>query len=276
MSLASQLKKNKDTILKNLYLGRARWDKLLETVAQAEQEQNVDFKDEQVLTFIVCAAYAVANLPGVASMSKILTNGEVSTDKLWFEVLPFPTRQLEGNTNLDLAIGSIRMRSDTKSGIELKEDKVSSVCFCECKWRSDISLDVSHDIHRNQMARVIENALLFSDMKGRLVDNVYFTLITPGIFKSREQFSRLYQYKWQDYQTNELLKADFDSCSLELRADLPAPGTRTSILKLNWVSYEDLILSASASLLQAEVFSFFQNLALADFSGKRISSKVAE
>lgn len=267
MSLTEQLTSNKDAILGHLYLGRVRWDRLLEIVGQAEQEEKSDFKDEQVLTFIVCSAYAVAMSPGVAAMSKALTNGEVSTEKLWFEVLPFPTRNLEGNTNLDLAVGSIELRADTKSGIALNEGKETAICFCEFKWFSDISLDVSHDIHRNQLARVVENAMLFSDEKRRLVESSYVTLVTPSIFKTRGQFSRLYQYKWQDYQTLEFLKADLDNCSLELREGLPQPSERVSSLNLNWVTYEDLIVSAPPSLLRDEVLVFFRTLSGTDFNG---------
>jgi len=266
MSLANQLNDNKDTIQKSLYIGRANWDGLVEKVSKAEQEQNANFKDEQILTFLVCAAYAAVESLGVANLSEVLSGGNVSTEKIWFEVLPYPTRELEGNTNLDLAIGNITLRSDTKSGIQLKEENYTAICFCECKWLSDISLGVSRDTHRNQMARVIENALLFSDARGRLASNVYFTLVTPSMFRSRSQFSRLYQYKWKDYQTEEMLIADLDSCNLEPRSGLSAPSTRASVLNLKWVTYEELIFAAPTSALQAEVHNFFRKLSLVEFT----------
>jgi len=215
----------------------------------------------------VCAAYAFAESLGVDRLSRLLSNGRVPSEQIWFEVLPYPTRQHEGNTNLDLAFGSISLRPYSKGGIQLLADDNTAICFCECKWLSDISLGVSNDIHRNQMARVIENALLFADASGNFADAVVFTLVTPAVFKNRAQFSRHYQYKWNDYQNSELLTADFRSCGLELRGDLPKPSSRLSSLELNWVSYEELVLGAPPSPLQKEVYEFFKNLAVVEFPG---------
>ena len=66
MSLASQLMSEKDRIQESLFIGKARWEKLLAKVDQAENAHDVDYKDEQVLTFITCAAYAIAGSKGVA------------------------------------------------------------------------------------------------------------------------------------------------------------------------------------------------------------------
>jgi hypothetical protein len=263
MTLAIQLQGNSESIRSFLYLGKARWEALVGRVGQAEQAPDTHFKDEQILTFLVCAAYAVAGPNGVGKFARLLSNGGVSTERIWFEVLAFPTRKREGNTVLDLAVGNISRRPGTEGGIQLKETGGSAIAFCECKWLSDISLEVSHDVHRNQMARVIENALLFCDARGRVADVVYFTLITPAIFKSRGQFSRLYQYKWREYQAYEMLRADLDSCSLEMRGAVPLPDSHIANLKLNWVTYEELLRAAPQSPLQAEVVRFFQRLSLA-------------
>lgn len=52
----------------------------------------------------------------------------------------------------------------------------SWVCFCEMKWYSDLSTKVTHDLHRNQLAHVIENAVAFASAP---LDQVHVVLVTP-------------------------------------------------------------------------------------------------
>jgi len=59
---------------------------------------------------------------------------------------------------------------------------------------SDISISVTYDIHRNQLARVIENALCFQG-SGKYAEKIHVTLVTPSIFRNAPLKSRLYQYK---------------------------------------------------------------------------------
>ncbi|MCB1088457.1 MAG: hypothetical protein KDM63_15570, partial [Verrucomicrobiae bacterium] len=61
------------------------------------------------------------------------------------------------------------------------------------KWYSDLSKNVTNDQHRNQLSRIIENAVVFQG-KGALVERVTVTLVTPEIFVGTEPKSRLYHY----------------------------------------------------------------------------------
>ena len=95
----------------------------------------------------------MAREQGVTMLTRALTGSnqrEPPNPKIWFEVLPIPPRKREGQTHLDLALGTIAKREGTESGIELDDVESPWICFCEMKWHSDISYRVTHDIHRNQ------------------------------------------------------------------------------------------------------------------------------
>ena len=82
----------------------------------------------------------------------------------------------------------------TDGGIQAAQG-ASWVCFCEMKWYSDISGKVTHDIHRNQLARVIENAIAFASAP---LDRAHVALVTPASFRASR--SRLYGYKFEEYE----------------------------------------------------------------------------
>lgn len=127
---------------------------------------------------------------------------------------------------------------------------------------SDLSHDVTHDPHRNQLARVAENAFCFQ-CRGRYADRVYVALVTPKTFKRAPVKSRLYQYKFREYEVNRahLLK-DIYSCCIDTRHDqkdwfYPANLTnRTDRLELSWLTYEELFTKVPDSPISEELKKF--------------------
>lgn len=107
---------HKSQITEVLYIGRAKWDKLLSTIATVERDGSDDFHDEQVWTFTTSCAYAVDDMAGAKRMARHQSEDDVNTGRIWFELLPLPPRVGEGNTNLDLEFGDIKIRQGTKSG----------------------------------------------------------------------------------------------------------------------------------------------------------------
>lgn len=264
-ALGDALKKNLDQINQYLYVGYARCDRLIKRTERQEQERPGDFADEQVWTFLLGCGYAIAGQEGVARLTRLLTGSNQrapAAPRIWFEVLPIQPRKGEGRTRLDLALGTLGRRKRTKSGIEVGNDDPSWICFCEMKWYSDISTRVSHDAHRNQLARVIENALSFQG-GGRYADNVHVTLVTPKIFRDAEPKSRLYQYKFEEYAKDPThIVEDLQACALERRnqqrwsypADL---AERAEPLTLHWVTYDELFEDLPESPLAADLTSFW-------------------
>lgn len=107
---------------------------------------------------------------------------------------------LEGPTNVD--------------AILINEDNGFAIVV-ESKVLSDISYEVTYDVMRNQIARIIDvmlekNDNLCSPLKERDPEKTLFLLLTPKIFKNNPK-SRLYGYKFIDY------KSDPDS----IKNDLP-------------------------------------------------------
>lgn len=247
--LSDILQKYHYLISEHLYIGNAKWNALVDTLKkyEANGEKN-KLEDEQIWTFLVGCGYAAAGVEGVSLLSQILTGKAESSEsnKIWFEVLPIPPREYEGNTNLDLAVGNITDRGDTRSGIQLLEEEDTWICFCEMKWNSDISTTVSYDLHRNQLIRVIENALCFQDKQGRYAKEVFVSLVTPAMFYNNEYKSRLYQYKYFEYKdaVDNILK-DLHACNLKKRHNenwfYPEDiNEQVNCLTLNWITYEHL------------------------------------
>ena len=127
------------------------------------------------------------------------------------------------------------------------------------KWYSDISTSVKHDIHRNQLARVIENALYFND-GDRLSDCVYVALVTPKAFKNTNVKSRFYQYKFEEYEAdrNQLVK-DFEACVLKKRKHASGNvADRVERLTLRWPTYEEIFANIPDSAISKELKKFWQ------------------
>ncbi len=221
--------------------------------------------DEQLWTFLAACGYAIRGAEGVAEFTKIIAGSDLpqsDNPRILLEAMPMSPRKKEGNTRLDLAIGTIRRRGETKGGIELNNGSDSWICFCEMKMYSDLSHDVTHDPHRNQLARVAENALCFQ-CRGRYADRVYVALVTPKTFKCAPVKSRLYQYKFREYEANRghLLK-DIDSCRIDTRHDpqdwfYPQDmADRINRLELRWLTYEELFTKVPDSAISEGLKKF--------------------
>lgn len=179
------------------------WNDLVLRLQKQLDAPRLDFYDEVVWTFLLGVSYAAVGWEGLRKLESFLSGQAIAPNvqhPIWLEALPVPPRNREGNTNLDLAIGAITGRLDKEGGIAHDPADGDSVTFCEMKWYSDISCRVTHDQHRNQLSRVIENAVTFQDGEGRFANQVSVTLVTPAIFVDTEPKSRLYHFKIEEYR----------------------------------------------------------------------------
>ena len=263
MTLAEKISKNQKKIEKYLDCGYVKWDKLIERIYNQELNKNKNFSDEQIWTFIIACGYAITGQQGINKLCSLLTGiDNLESNKIWFEVLPTSPRIKEGPTHLDLAIGNIKDRKNTKSGIELDPIDNSWIVFCEMKWYSDLSDNVTYDQHRNQLSRVIENAITFQK-NGLFADKVFVSLVTPAIFMNKENKSRLYSYKFEEYNDSvDRLKNDFSNCKLEKKYDKKIwnyPNNiedRLSKLTLKWSSFDSLFDSMPDSDILIDIKCF--------------------
>jgi len=273
-SLAQGLRAHRDEITGYLYIGYAVGDDLVARVERQEGKDSSDYDDEQVWTFLVGCGYAIAGEDGVARLTEALTGSNQKSPanpKIWFEVLPVSPRKREGETHLDLALGTIAVREGTESGIRLDDVGSPWVCFCEMKWCSDISVRVTCDVHRNQLARVTENALCFQ-ASGKYAEKVYVTAVTPATFRNARLKSRLYQYKFEEYEADRTcLMDDLEACGLEKneQADWSFPphlAQRVASLSLRWVTYDELFQNLPDSPIAAELTKFWRQYG--DYQGR--------
>ncbi|MBP6782168.1 MAG: hypothetical protein KA152_00140 [Verrucomicrobiales bacterium] len=194
-----------------------RWSHLVRRLNDQLEAGRPDFYDEVVWTFLLGISYAASGWDGIRKLESLLSGTAVDPSAqhpIRLEALPMPPRSKEGNTNVDLAIGAITDRPSVKvdttdrpakeGGIAYDPTLGSSITFCEMKWYSDISKNVTHDQHRNRLSRVIENAVTFQINK-QCVERITVTLVTPRIFVGTEPKSRLYHYKLEEYKNPEIL-----------------------------------------------------------------------
>lgn len=212
--------------------------------------KNGDLKtsDEQLLLFKIVNKY----LNDTNTLYKLLTKQDRKSHcEIAVEAQPLTPRTDEGNSLLDLAMGSIKRRGTTTSGIDLdKDNEEQDFVFCEAKWKSDLSVEVTKCSFRNQLQRVIENALFFAgeDFKG----NIFVTLITPKLYKKHYElglYTRFYSCKYAEYKGN--IKGTFlRELDLIQEANLiPFKNNKNRAiieknldkLILNWVTFEELI-----------------------------------
>lgn len=235
---------------------QAMMRRLVDFKIAAAKTKGVGCHDEEIWTYLTSLAYAEEGFSGNNELFQKLTDstGKAPFEtKQWLEPLPLPPRKGEGNTNLDLAMGAIQKREKTSHGIEF-DNTSHPILFCEMKWFSDLSYGVSGDPHRNQLIRVIENAITFQ-CSSNLPRECHVTLVTPREFKSRKQGSRFYQYKFEEYSDPEsgaeAIHSELESCRLEhyknpgwTYPEENAVKGRVRNLKLHWVAFEDLIEEA--------------------------------
>lgn len=210
--------------------------------------------DEQLLLLKLVNEYTNSN-QHINLLYEILTNTKRKTDaEIAVEAQPLTHRKKEGNTYLDLALGSIKKRNNTVSGIELdRTNNELNFVFCEAKWKSDLSIAVTNCSIRNQLQRIIENALLFAgdNFKGK----IFITLITPELYKNSYMtniHTRFYSYKYKEYKTN-LYHSFLKELNLINSLNLipfecsTMKNHMSTIIKnlnkvvLNWVTFEQLI-----------------------------------
>ncbi len=254
--LADLIKEHRGKIRQRLHLNSGRWCRLPERLAKCEKEDVC--ADEQLWTFLAACGYAIGGAEGVKKLTKTLTGSDLCQPdcaKIWMEVTPFPPRKGEPNTYLDLALGTIAKRGESGIGLGDQSPSCSWICFCEMKWYGDIATRTKYDIHRNQLARVIENALYFNDSS-----DVYVALVTPKAFKNNDVKSRLYQYKFEEYNKTDrnCLKKDLDKCILPKRKYPDNIADRVDKLKLRWPTYDCIFNSIPDSEISEELEKFWR------------------
>lgn len=226
--------------------------------------------DEQLLILKIVEQYIKESK--LNALYQLFTRKETNPKdiiKIGIEAQPLTHREKEGNTYLDLAMGSIKRRGNTESGIELDTtNKEQDFVFCEAKWKSDLSVGVSKCSIRNQLQRVIENALIFAgeNFKG----NIFVTLITPELYKQHYELglnTRFYSCKYAEYKGNirgiflrelDLIKAlgviPFNDEKVTERKSKYREIVEKNLDKLilNWVTFEELLTEISNDILKKE------------------------
>lgn len=133
-------------------------------------------------------------------------------------------KTLEGSTQVDALI--------------VNPDNGFSVLI-EAKVLSDISIGVTYDVVRNQIARNIDvmlekNERLCNSLKKRDPYKSLFLLLTPKLFKDNPT-SRLYGYKIREYQDKnkgeDALKKDLPHRTKEELRNIPS--------RIGWLTWED-------------------------------------
>jgi hypothetical protein len=216
--------------------------------------------DEEVWTLLFAYGFVVVE-GGLTKLAQLLIEGTVPPTRfnVQLEMLPFPPRQgLETNSNIDLVAGHWQIRGRTQTGIDYHtpDERPGWVCMTEVKWLSDIAMKTTHDLQRNQLARVIETALTFQQPGNppSYPEAIHVTLLTPDRFKPpRESItgSRFYFYKYNEYwhadrpQIREIL-GDIDNAQVPRRNntpewEYPELERRIGSLRLHWVTFEGLL-----------------------------------
>lgn len=287
--VARVLERNGDAIRKYLNTSDAQWGALLQAAGRVWDKECEDLRDERVRTFVLACGYAAARERGVAALTEVLTGltlcepgasesarpsgpseaGPVpatpTEPRIWLAAAPIPSLKREGDTHVDLALGTIAHRDKTDEGIELANLKSTWVCFCEMKWCADISPDVKHFVHRNQLLRVIENALCFQK-NGHCADQVFVTFVTPAHLRNAPVKSRLYHYKYEEYSTDKraILWDLMGASRMDERRHEPGwfyPSSlpeRVEKLTLRWVTYDDLLERLPDSAIRQDVLEFWE------------------
>ena len=232
--------------LSNLHVTSKLWSSLLDRIELMDRESRLD-RDEALWTLL--CAYGYASEQKGSELAGLLSGGPpTSCGDLWIEALPFPPRKSEGNTMVDLAAGDIKRRDGTSSGIEFDAqapDSTSVAILVECKWLSDMSGTTAHDPLRNQITRVLENALTFQG-GGRFPERVCFTMLTPRVFRERPRL-RGYGLLFQAYKNDpKSIIEDIGSGESVNRKKLngwtyPRLEDWVPALEFHWVDFETVI-----------------------------------
>ena len=254
-----------------LKLGWVNKPALIERVRNIEKS-NAPIKDEQVLTYLCVYGYAIHD-GGPQRLARLLLEDDRASyvGQIWFEFLPSSPRENEGKTHADLILGHVRGRDETDSGIEFAKPGSgdSWVAIIEAKLLSDISCHVTHDPLRNQLLRVIENALTFQDSSREMPDTAHVVLLTPELFVQHPR-TRFYGCKFQEYRPDpsrvkvQAIQKDLRSVQLArsaTRPDWQYPDDieqRLNALKLHWVTFESLVRGMSDSAFKSDLLTLLK------------------
>jgi hypothetical protein len=229
---------------------------------EGSSRENRGLYDEQIWTLLFTYGFVAGSgsLQSLSDLAKVLTEGEgawAPDHEARLEMLPVSPRRgilrdSEGNTEIDLILGDIAGRNRTPLSFAFKSNGTPSwICMVEAKWLSDIACRTSHDLHWNQLIRVIETALSFQTSKGqtRYPDQVHVTLLTPGTFRhdGEPSGSRFYYYKYNEYkQYPYLVLTDLGRAAIQIHQGFAGWSTPEDLmshldkLRLHWVTYEEL------------------------------------
>ena len=161
--------------------------------------------------------------------------------KIWIEAFLQPTRVNEGKywkTRADLSMGHLKTIESSKLQICSDGDWV---CVCEAKWNADLHNDKQDNV--NQLAKLIDHALLLHNQEDYYPERVYVTLITPQYFKDKT-IDKDYQNVFQKYHNDKILIInDLRECKLKFKnyIDYNFFKKRLDNLILNWVTFEELL-----------------------------------
>lgn len=229
----------------------------------------LEIKDEALLVYKIVRAYSDANEE--KKLYELLTGVSHNNPFLFLEAQPYSQRKHEGNSNLDLAMGSIKKREGTESGIQYDpKNQEKHFLFLEAKWDSDISVGVKYCTIRNQLQRVIDNALYFS-FNPESIDKIYVVLLTPKKYKDcyeEKLNSRFYGYKYGEYSSDssiilrelEMIKSDLPWKEGKNLDSLIQENIKK--LTLNWVTFEELIEKISRNRIREEIEIAYKKLML--------------
>lgn len=227
----------------------------------------LETKDEALLVYKIVRAYSDANEEG--KLYELLTGESHNNPFLFLEAQPYSQRKHEGNTNLDLAMGSIKKRKGTESGIQYdSKNQEKHFLFLEAKWDSDISVGVKYCTIRNQLQRVIDNALYFS-FNPESINKIYVVLLTPKKYKNcfeEKLNSRFYGYKYGEYSLDssiilrelEMIKSELPWKEGENLDSLIQENIKK--LTLNWVTFEELIEKITKNSVKEEIKTVYEKI----------------
>lgn len=243
------------------------------TIKDLVRTNNIN--SELVWTFIVAKKFENNS----SKLIKYLCSQNIDSKKnykIWIEPYLFPTRNPEEEgkfwkVRADLCIGCFKNTAGRIRQIQLdsKEQELKWICIVEAKWLQDINKN-SKFTNINQIAQIIEHALLMSDDNKILADKIYFTLITPQIFISENK--RFYYSKYHEYLKDPRIVIDeLKECNLGFyKFDEKTIHRQISKIELNWVSYEELLgleslLDTNLNCKYSSWHNVFNDVGLSDF-----------
>jgi hypothetical protein len=231
-------------------------------LAYLKKIKNDTLEKEEIWTYLISCAYAYSGKEGIQKLTSLLCEIPLSqipdsSEKIYVEYTPKTPRQgIRGcevrNSYIDLALGCVEL--DKKHTIHYKpiDEKNDYICFAEMKLLDDIQVRSGDNPIRNQLIRVLEDAITFQrHSENKFPNRVHVTLVTPALFKTEPE-SRLYGYKFIDYKNNnqnnvKSILHDMNKARMGPRKDIEwnYPEKIDERIKnnliLHWVTFEEMI-----------------------------------